>query len=105
MERQAYVGKVGTIGDGIGAAIWDGLFPENVNRTDIQFCFALTPRAFSTTYDQYYVTDDPEDPAYYSTCYIQNNANVFPGYTINTNKQYVPWRTNDHCLVRIFFEF
>jgi len=63
-------------------------------------CYNVMPMAFTDTTDEYTVTNDPEDPIFYSTCFYKLNGNMFADYLSNYTDApaYVSWRYNDKCV-------
>lgn len=75
---------------------WDVVRPENANKT---VCYFGKARDYTTTADQFVISDDPSDPVFYGTCWLLNNDNTFPGY--EDSGQYsidVKWRFGDKCV-------
>jgi hypothetical protein len=62
-------------------------------------CYTVLPRDFTDTQDEYTVSNDPEDPIFYSTCFYRFRGNLFDEYlnqTVSTLD--LPWRYNDKCI-------
>eukprot|EP01129_Flabellula_baltica_P013277 TRINITY_DN6131_c0_g1_i1.p1 TRINITY_DN6131_c0_g1~~TRINITY_DN6131_c0_g1_i1.p1 ORF type:complete len:1020 (+),score=191.04 TRINITY_DN6131_c0_g1_i1:8-3067(+) len=75
--------------------ILDELYPGE----DELICYDLSPRSRTQTEDVYILSDDPEDPVFYSTCYVMNNKKVFVGYeTVESAPQSVEWRYGEYCI-------
>lgn len=71
--------------------------PENAQK---YMCYSVMPRQFTDTKDEFYVTSDPEDPVFYSTCYYRLQGNVFEEYLDQQpgDTTRVGWRYNDKCI-------
>jgi hypothetical protein len=66
---------------------------------DTLVCYNLAPRAATETEGIYIVSLDPSDPAFYATCYVQNNKLKFIGYEDTAvAKIETPWVFGDKCI-------
>jgi hypothetical protein len=66
---------------------------------DRYMCYSVQPKQFTDTEDEYKVTNDPQDPVFYSTCYYRFAGNIFPEYLNQTSDIVnVPWRYFDKCI-------
>jgi hypothetical protein len=75
-----------------------GLFNANAAPTKFM-CYAVQPREFTDTTDEYTVSNDPEDPIFYSTCFYRYRGNLFEDYLNSTTDTLdIPWRYNDKCI-------
>eukprot|EP01129_Flabellula_baltica_P000570 TRINITY_DN10557_c0_g1_i1.p1 TRINITY_DN10557_c0_g1~~TRINITY_DN10557_c0_g1_i1.p1 ORF type:complete len:987 (-),score=258.71 TRINITY_DN10557_c0_g1_i1:69-3005(-) len=72
---------------------------EKYPEEDTYICYDLGARIATATEGEYIISNDPRDPVFYSTCYIQNNKIKFIGYDdVTPSEIYVPWRFGDKCL-------
>jgi hypothetical protein len=73
------------------------LTPANVNK---YMCYAVMPREFTDTHDDFTVTSDVEDPLFYSTCYYKLQGNMFSDYLVKNPDATIriPWRFNNKCI-------
>jgi len=62
-------------------------------------CYAVTPAEFTDTTDEYTISNDPEDPIFYSTCFYRFRGNLFEDYATKASPdEIVPWRFYDKCI-------
>jgi hypothetical protein len=70
-------------------------------------CYSLLPRTATDVIPEYVVSLDPEDPIFYSTCYLREKNIEFEGYTYDPNadnsttkntNSFAPWRFYDKCI-------
>ena len=63
-------------------------------------CVPVQKRAATDTHESYGLTDDPEDPVFYSSCFARSQPRVFIGYDIEEDGP-VPkgeWQYGGKCL-------
>jgi hypothetical protein len=74
---------------------------------DTYVCYPLLPRTATDVIPEYVVSLDPEDPIFYSTCYLREKNIEFEGYTYDPNadnsttkntNSFAPWRFYDKCI-------
>ena len=67
---------------------------------DRYVCYGVYGKVSTETEDQYSLAKDPNDPVFYSTCYVRYSGNMFPGYenTLVSKSEKGPWKWNDKCL-------
>jgi hypothetical protein len=73
-------------------------FKNTPNTTYI--CYALLSRTPTELLSEYVVSEDPEDPIFYGTCYYKQEYIKMIGYPIDRNEAPKPdkWRFNQKCL-------
>lgn len=59
-------------------------------------CYGVVPRPATSTAPEYIVTEDPEDPKFYSTCYVRELAIEWLGEPPSPPP--ASWRFNGECL-------
>jgi len=71
-----------------------------ISDEDRYICYAVQPKQFTDTEDEYKVASDPDDPIFYSTCYYRFSGNLFPEYLVNHTDPFgnLPWRYNSKCI-------
>ena len=63
-------------------------------------CYGVEARESSSTAPEYVVSHDPEDPAFYSTCYVrERNVTWLPRVAGKEEPlREARWRFQNHCL-------
>ena len=67
---------------------------------DIYICYSVQAASATDTTDEFTLSEDPDDPIFYSTCYYKYNGNTFDDYvnsTVQANYS-IPWNFNTKCL-------
>lgn len=74
------------------------LTPENKNKL---FCWNMQSGFSDKTFtkDEFLVSKDPDDPVFYSTCWLRNRDNIFPGYEDDAQRSIeVQFKFNEKCI-------
>jgi hypothetical protein len=62
-------------------------------------CIPIMARAATDTEDEFIISDDPEDPVFYSSCYLISAPRTFIGITPETDEvQPDNWRHHGECI-------
>eukprot|EP01114_Cavostelium_apophysatum_P019332 TRINITY_DN61_c0_g1_i1.p1 TRINITY_DN61_c0_g1~~TRINITY_DN61_c0_g1_i1.p1 ORF type:complete len:1021 (-),score=244.73 TRINITY_DN61_c0_g1_i1:110-3172(-) len=90
-------GKQNNWNDFDGNASAPYMIDSNKNRT---FCWFGTIKSFPSTVPKtgFIQTEDPDDPAFYSTCWVLNMDNIFDGYDEDAMVADTEWRFIDRCV-------
>jgi len=75
-----------------------GLYTQNAAPTKFM-CYGVRPRDFTDTQDEYTISNDPDDPIFYSTCFYRFRGNLFEDYLNNTvGSLNIPWKYSSGCI-------
>lgn len=64
---------------------------------DTMVCYGVEARVNTATQPEFVITDDPEDPIFYATCYSREKEITWLGITQDAPNP-PRWRFNNHCL-------
>mmetsp|Transcript_7216 Transcript_7216/g.8152 ORF Transcript_7216/g.8152 Transcript_7216/m.8152 type:complete len:1138 (-) Transcript_7216:198-3611(-) len=70
---------------------------------DTMVCFGVTPRQPNNTFSEWTVSMDPQDPVFYSTCYLKQASYLFEQAfeevdTDSTKQNPIPWHYGGKCI-------
>ena len=63
-------------------------------------CYGVFPAVATDTIDEFTISNDPDDPIFYSTCYYKYAGNTFPEYESpeQDSTMAIPWKYQTKCI-------
>ena len=75
-------------------------FAALASSTDKYMCYGVFPAIATDTVDEFTISNDPDDPIFYSTCYYKYAGNTFPEYEspVQDSTIAIPWKYQTKCI-------